>query len=84
MTMNNKTNGVGLPDCWIPKQSKSRPNQIYYFNTATLKSQWEMPVSADTKQQKMLPKKEPAESHGKSDRSSFKMSNHSKQSKYLK
>lgn len=29
-----------LPDDWIRKESRSRPNQFYYFNTKTGKSQW--------------------------------------------
>lgn len=32
-----------LPDDWIRKESSSRPNRFYYFNTKTGKSQWVPP-----------------------------------------
>lgn len=32
-----------LPDGWIIKQSTSRPDRSYYFNTKTGKSQWDAP-----------------------------------------
>lgn len=74
-----------LPDCWIRKQSKSRPNINYYFNTATRETQWTRPVSTGgVKEGGKLSKKEPAESpkeNGKTDGNVFKISNHSKQSK---
>lgn len=76
-----------LPDHWIQKQSKSRPNQTYFFNTATGKSQWTSPaVSSGDRHRKKLTKKEPPESpneNGKGEGNCFKISNHSKQSKYL-
>lgn len=75
--MNNIDNDV-LPDCWIKKQSKTRPDHVYYFNTVTKESQWTTPVSADDKLRKNL---KPIASPGKSDGSSYKISNHSKQSK---
>ncbi|XP_055297791.1 transcriptional protein SWT1 [Sitodiplosis mosellana] len=33
-----------LPDGWIRKESRSRPNRFYYFNTKTGKTQWEQPT----------------------------------------
>lgn len=44
-----------LPDGWIRKESRSRPNNFYYFHTKTGKSQWISPAdntnekSKDTK-----------------------------------
>lgn len=35
-----------LPDGWIRKESRSRPNTVYFFNTTTGKSQWHSPVSS--------------------------------------
>lgn len=35
-----------LPDGWIRKESRSRPNQFYYFNTKTGKTQWTPPTIA--------------------------------------
>lgn len=32
-----------LPRGWICKESRSRPNQLYYFNTKTGKTQWARP-----------------------------------------
>lgn len=37
-----------LPDGWIRKESTSRPNHFYYFNTKTGTTQWEKP-NAKTK-----------------------------------
>lgn len=63
MTMNNKiVTDDNLPHGWIKRQSKSRPDHIYYFNTKTKESQWTLPVSIDDKQQKQLKDKRPAES----------------------
>lgn len=87
--MNNQIVNVDvLPDCWIQKQSKRRPDQIYYFNTATGKSQWISPSisPAGDKQRKQLTQKEPSEppkENGKGEGNSFKISSHSKQSNYL-
>lgn len=36
-----------LPDGWIRKESRSRPNNFYYFNTTTGKSQWVPPAIAN-------------------------------------
>lgn len=33
-----------LPKGWIRKESKTRPNNFYYFNTKTGKTQWQSPV----------------------------------------
>lgn len=33
-----------LPDGWIRKESRSRPNNFYYFHTKTGKSQWISPA----------------------------------------
>lgn len=41
-----------LPDEWIRKESTSRPNRFYYFNTKTGKSQWESPKKETNKMQK--------------------------------
>lgn len=36
-----------LPSGWIRKESRSRPNTFYFFNTATGKSQWHSPASSN-------------------------------------
>lgn len=33
-----------MPDEWIRKESRSRPNRFYYFNKKTGKTQWEPPT----------------------------------------
>lgn len=33
-----------MPKGWIRKESKTRPNNFYYFNTKTGKTQWQSPV----------------------------------------
>lgn len=38
-----------LPDGWIRKESRSRPNRFYYFNTKTGKTQWEQPADTHNK-----------------------------------
>lgn len=37
-----------LPSGWIRKESRSRPNTFYFFNTATGKSQWHSPASSNS------------------------------------
>lgn len=43
-----------LADGWIRKESRSRPNNFYYFNTTTGKSQWESPAKANEKSKKEI------------------------------
>lgn len=38
----NKSN---LPKNWIVCSSKSYPDKVYYFNTVTNKTSWELPVA---------------------------------------
>lgn len=38
---------IKLPSNWIKRTSKSRANEVYYFNKATGKSQWHHPMSND-------------------------------------
>lgn len=84
--MNNKTGSDDvLPDFWVKRQSKSHPDQMYYFNTKTRKSQWTHPASPEkrgklTRNEATQP---PPKENGKSDGNIFKLSNHSKQSKDL-
>ncbi|CAE7923622.1 PIN1 [Symbiodinium sp. KB8] len=35
-----------LPDGWVAKESTSHPGKLYYFNTVTRKTQWEVPTEA--------------------------------------
>lgn len=80
--MNNKTvvTNDDLPDCWIKRPSKSRPDRFYYYNTVTQQSQWTLPVSPSDKRQKPLTDKRSAESPKGKDGKCFKISNSSKQS----
>lgn len=44
---------------WIRKESKSRPNQFYYFNTKTGESRWDeqKELSYASEKQKKIPEK---------------------------
>ena len=37
--------GKGLPEGWVTKESKSRPNVFFYFNSVTGETQWEKPTA---------------------------------------
>jgi WW domain len=45
-----------LPKNWVKKQSKSRPDKSYYFNTATGVSSWTVPKD-DNEKTVITPKK---------------------------
>jgi WW domain len=38
-----------LPKNWVKKQSKSRPDKFYYFNTTTGVSSWSLPKGENNK-----------------------------------
>lgn len=47
--------GEDLPENWIRRESKSRPNQFYYFNTKTNVSQWKRPADATKNKKEKIP-----------------------------
>lgn len=82
--MNNKTvRNDDLPDDWIKRPSKSRPDRFYYYNTLTKQSQWTSPVSPGATRQKSSKDKRLAESPKGSDVKIFKISSSSKQSEKM-
>lgn len=38
-----------LPQNWVRRESTTRRNQFYYFNTKTKQSQWQTPVKSEVK-----------------------------------
>lgn len=79
-----------LPDGWIRKESRSRPNQFYYFNTKTGKTQWSPPTNAksssnerQTRDNSAKSTKSDANSEGSSrGQSRFKISDKTKDGKF--
>lgn len=47
--MSEKLSVKNVNGGWIRKESKSRPNHFYYFNTKTGESRWDESASATTK-----------------------------------
>lgn len=79
-----------LPDGWIRKESRSRPNNFYYFNIKTGKSQWNPPddKSKENKtsrnkhtQRKTVKHDEKDRSHSSETQSRHKISDKSKECK---
>lgn len=54
-----------LPDGWIRKESTSRPNNFYYFNTKTGTTQWVKPNSDDKSKTSKIEKKKIEESRSR-------------------
>lgn len=83
--MNNQIKSPDKPpNCWIKKESNSRPNHFYYYNTVTRETQWAKPVGDNIRDySKKLSKSEPVDSskhNRKMEEKSLKLSNQSKQS----
>lgn len=82
-----------LPDGWIRKESRSRPNNFYYFNTKTGTTQWENPVKPHDKSKekvescgkhtksKTVKHDERRKSHSTGNHSEFKINDNSKERK---
>lgn len=84
-----------LPDGWICKESRSRPNNYYYFNTKTGKTQWSLPINGKTKSNASQPRDNDTSKSSKFEsnhkgrskptegQSRFKLDDKSKDRKYL-
>lgn len=45
-----------LPDGWIRKESRSRPNKFYFLDTKTGKTQWNLPASVENESNETKPR----------------------------